>query len=75
MVTTTSTSVALEMTTAVLPDEDTTLGEGYPSAQHTLRFNVSFEVGKKKILHNAYAELVSGECLAIMGPSGGIAGC
>ncbi|CAM9382974.1 unnamed protein product, partial [Ectocarpus fasciculatus] len=35
-----------------------------------LDFNVSFEVGKKKILHNASAELVSGECLAIMGPSG-----
>lgn len=73
-------SDTLEMTkhsAAIVPEEDVTLGASGEGSrgQHSLDFNVSFEVGKKKILHNASAELVSGECLAIMGPSGGDIQC
>jgi ABC-type glutathione transport system ATPase component len=35
-----------------------------------LTFNVSFEVKGKVLLDNAFADVQSGECLAIMGPSG-----
>ena len=46
-------------------------GEDLEAPQkNTLKFNVSFVVGEKKILTDAYGELNSGECLAIMGPSG-----
>jgi ABC-type multidrug transport system ATPase subunit len=38
--------------------------------QNTLKFNVSFSVGEKKIVTDCYGELRSGDCLAIMGPSG-----
>jgi hypothetical protein len=46
-------------------------GQGQGRGKHTLAFDVSYEVVKKRILHNAVGTLSSGECLAIMGPSGG----
>mmetsp|Transcript_11266 Transcript_11266/g.14548 ORF Transcript_11266/g.14548 Transcript_11266/m.14548 type:complete len:764 (-) Transcript_11266:453-2744(-) len=38
--------------------------------EKVLSFNVSFEVKDRVLVDNAFADIKSGECLAIMGPSG-----
>ena len=55
-----------------LADEEAKLEGGAEAVKHKLTFNVSYEINDKKILHNTFGDLTSGECLAIMGPSGGM---
>jgi len=55
-----------EVSPTIVPD----IESNTKISTNVLAFNVSFSVGEKNIVTDAHGELRSGDCLAIMGPSG-----
>lgn len=60
----------LAETTNVTVDIESNVEVELKEVTNTLRFDVSFSVGDRQIVSDAQGELKSGDCLAIMGPSG-----